>query len=69
MDLARGKTASAEAFFAEVTRVSPAHRGAHGGRAQALMRLGRSDDAKKEIDAHARLLAEGAPTGPSASDP
>jgi tetratricopeptide (TPR) repeat protein len=69
MELARGKALSAEAYFAEVTKVAPAHRGAHWGRAQALLRLDRKDEARQEIDAHTRLLAERAPTGPSATAP
>jgi len=69
MELARGKALSAEAYFAEVTRIAPAHHGAHWGRAQALLRLDRKDEARQEIDAHTRLLAERAPTGPSATTP
>src|SRR5262245_11785832 len=69
MDLARGRTKSAEAYFQQVVKASPSHRAAHWGLAQALLRQGRTEEARVAIETHARLLAERPPTGPSASVP
>jgi Flp pilus assembly protein TadD len=67
MDLAGGDAARAEGRFAEVIRVAPDHIAAHWGRAQALLRLGRNEEARAEIETHSRLLARRMPSGPAAS--
>lgn len=65
IDLARGDDARAERRLGEVIRAVPDHRSAHWGRAQALLRLGRSEEARIEIQTHARVTASRpAPAGP-----
>jgi len=56
INLARERFELAEQQLAQVVRFVPNHRSAHWARAQALIQLGRDDEAQQELQAHVRIL-------------
>lgn len=67
IDLAMGAYQRAATFLEQVLAADPAHLKAHHAYGQALMQLGRREEALRQFDEHMRLLAEQEPTGPVAS--
>ncbi len=65
--LALGDPAQAESLLSQLLQAHPDHAEARYTRAQALMQLGREDEARRELEAHARLLADRKPTSAAAS--
>lgn len=62
-----GNAQQAEQMLAQLIRVDPNHAAARYTHARALMLLGREQEAKRELEVHARLLAERAPDSAAAS--
>ncbi len=56
INLARGEVDLAEQQLTLVVRAAPLHRSAHYARAQALIVLGRQEEAERELDAHVQVL-------------
>lgn len=67
IDLSMGAYERAAAFLAEAIAANPAHPRAHHAYGQALMQVGRREEALREFDIHMRLLAAQEPTAPVAS--
>lgn len=67
LDLAMGAYERAAAFLAQVIQSNPAHPRAHHAYGQALMQLGRREEAQLQFDEHMRLLATQEPSGPVAT--
>ncbi|HKQ62483.1 MAG TPA: tetratricopeptide repeat protein [Candidatus Polarisedimenticolaceae bacterium] len=68
LDLARGAPERAAPLLAELLRANPNHPNAHYALGQALTKLGRAEEAKREFDRHVRLQAARGPKGPVAAD-
>jgi len=71
LDLQMGATERAIKFLRVLTESVPDHPSAHFLLGQALTRLGRTEEARKEFELHERLMAgtAGPGTGPPTSDP
>ncbi len=67
IDLTMGAYERAAVFLEQVLAADPAHLKAHHAYGQALMQLGRREEALRQFDEHMRLLAEQEPSGPVAS--
>lgn len=65
--LALGKPAEAENLLSQLLEVEPNRAEARYARAQALMQLGRQEEARQELEVHAKLLAERKATSAAAS--
>ena len=57
----------AAAFLEQVIEIHPGHPKAHHAYGQALMQLGRREEAEVQFDEHMRLLAQQEATGPVAT--
>ena len=57
-DLTRQEYETAEKQLAQVVRIMPHHRSAHWARAQALIQLGRNEEAQEELQAHVGTLVD-----------
>ena len=55
INLAREEYELAERQFSRVVRSAPNHRSAHWSRAQALIQLGRQDEAQQELQLHMQI--------------
>lgn len=67
LELARGAPEKAEALLARALEEAPSHPSAHYTRAQALTRLGREEEARRELEIHMKLLSMRHPTSGSAT--
>lgn len=67
LELARGAPDKAETLLARALEVAPTHPSAHYTRAQALTRLGREEEARRELETHLRLLSMRRPTSGAAT--
>jgi tetratricopeptide (TPR) repeat protein len=67
LDLKMGAHVRAAQFLSQVIEIQPEHPSAYYAYSQALMRLGRPEEAKRALEIHMRLLAEREPTGPVAT--
>jgi len=68
LDLAMGAVDRARSMLEELLRANPEHGSAHYAYGQVLLRLGRSDDARRAFDRHAAIQARKAPTSPMATE-
>lgn len=69
LDLQMGATERAEVFLRVLIESVPDHPSAHFLLGQALTRLGRTEEARKEFELHERLTAGTAGSGPGAGPP
>jgi tetratricopeptide (TPR) repeat protein len=67
--IARRDYVRADVLLQEVLKVAPDHPRAHYARAQALIQLGKMDEAQRELEIHAALLEQNPPPGPVATAP
>jgi len=67
IDLARGAHEQAEERLAELIRARPEHDSAHYAYGQLLLLLGRTEEAKLQLEIHMRISAAQEPTGPVAT--
>jgi tetratricopeptide (TPR) repeat protein len=58
INLTRQEYETAEKQLAQVTRIMPQHRSAHWARAQALIQLGRHEEAQEALQAHVGTLVD-----------
>ena len=63
LDLKMGAHERALKWLEELITVSPEHSEAHYAYAQALMRMGREDEAERELGIHTELMSRRQPTG------
>ncbi len=67
--LSLGQAAQAESLLSQLVRAAPNHSGAHYARGQALLQLGREEEAQQEFEIHMRIMASRKPTDAMASAP
>jgi len=67
LDLRMGAYERAAAFLEQVIAANPAHPKAYHAYGQALMHLGRREEAEVQFNEHMRLLAQQEPSGPVAT--
>ncbi len=66
LDITMGSYARAAEMLAELVRANPQHGKAHYAYGQALMHLGRTDEAQREFQLHMTLLAQQERSGTAA---
>lgn len=67
LDLTMGAPERALQLLSELLQINPEHSQAHYAYGQALLQLGRPEEAQRSFDAHLRLLGRQPPRGPMAS--
>ena len=67
IDLIHGQAERAAKTLSEVVRIAPNHPFAHYVLARALLQLGREEEAKREMDAHMKLLESHPAEAPAAT--
>jgi tetratricopeptide (TPR) repeat protein len=66
LSMALGDPAKAESLLSQLVQAYPDHRQAHYALGQALMALGRQEEAERELAIHMQLMAEEKPTSATA---
>ena len=67
LDITMGATERGARMLVELLRANPEHPSANYALGQAMLAMGRPDDAQRAFDAHLRVLAATEPTGPAAT--